>query len=385
MSSPSVCIVGAGASGLASAVHLARRGVADVTVIEADYPAGGSSGLSVGVIETQHTTPLALEISARAMQLFDELERDHGLRIVRTGYLRLARSASEAETFAPSVRAQHDLGIPDARILRPDEITKLVPDLNTDGIECGLWGPRDGFIDGHLYCSLLAELARSLGVRILVRQPLKESVHSASGGHRIRTPGQEIDADLVVNAAGAWAPAVAEILGTEMPISPQRHEAVIVHLREPLRYVMPMVMDYAQHSNEAGVYFRHERSQQLVAGLHSDDEAEEVSDLERYARSASPEFLEGVAERLSERLPSLADASLAHGWAGLYPVSPDGLPQVGPTAANPTVIAAGGAGGYGIQFSPVIGELVADWIIDGQPKASSYGSALDPRRAALGM
>lgn len=383
MSSPSVCIIGAGAAGLASAVHLAERGVTDVTVLEAEHPASGSSGLSVGVIETQYVEPLDIELRVRAMRFFNGLADKHGLDIVRCGYLRLAHSPAEAERFAASVEYQHELGVADARVVDADEIATLARDMRVDDIHAGLWGPSDGFIDGHLYCNLLAELATSLGVEVLVRHRVVETRRTPEGGHVVRTERGEFECDYVVNAAGAWGEQVAELLGVEMPLAPQRHEAVVVHLAEPLQYVMPMVMDYTPGSGESGLYFRHERPGQLIAGLHSEEAIEGVSDPDSYARSARPEFIEDVASKLAARVPPFTNAGLAHGWAGLYPVSVDGLPQVGPAAACPTVISAGGAGGSGIQLSPVIGELVADWVVHGEPRAVAAGPGLAPGRASL--
>jgi sarcosine oxidase subunit beta len=382
-SSPSVCIIGAGAAGLAAAVHLTRRGVTDVTVLEAEHPAAGSSGLSVGVIETQYVEPLDIELRVRAMGFFNDLATNHGLDIVRCGYLRLAHSEHEAESFAASVECQRGLGVADARVVDAREISELAPDMRVDDVHAGLWGPSDGFIDGHLYCSLLTELAESAGARVLSRNRLLEAGRTAEGGHVLRTERGEYTCDYVVNAAGAWASRVADLLGARMPISPQRHEAVVVHLPVPLQYVMPMVMDYTPRSGENGLYFRHERPGQMIAGLHSEEAIEEVSNPDAYARSATPDFVEGVADKLASRLPSLSDAGLAHGWAGLYPVSPDGVPQVGPSPGADGVISAGGAGGSGIQLSPVIGELVADWILDGEPRAVSAGPSLAPARASL--
>ena len=78
-STPSVVVVGAGALGLCTAYHLADRGV-DVTVIERDHVAGASSGLSVGIIETQYLDPLAIEIRVESMRFFTELERSRRAR-----------------------------------------------------------------------------------------------------------------------------------------------------------------------------------------------------------------------------------------------------------------------------------------------------------------
>src|ERR1039457_7297573 len=90
---PAVCVIGAGAIGLCSARELARRGVGQVTGIEARHAAAGSSGLSVGIVETQYLDSLDIELRARSMRSFERLEREDGLRVVRNGYLRLGHSA----------------------------------------------------------------------------------------------------------------------------------------------------------------------------------------------------------------------------------------------------------------------------------------------------
>jgi sarcosine oxidase, subunit beta len=383
MSHPKVCIIGGGALGLASALHLARRGVTDVTVLETEHPAAGSSGLSVGIIETQYVTPLDIELRVRAMRFFAELERDHGLHVTRNGYLRVGHDESTLAGFERSVQVQRALGVADARVLDRGGVARTVPDMRTDDVLGALWGPSDGFIDGHLYCALLAELAEALGVTILGRSKVVDAEDLTGGGHVVRTERGEHPCDVVVNAAGAWASEVADRLGVRAPLQPQRHQAVVVHLAQELSYIMPSVMDYTPHSGDTGLYFRHERPGQLIAGLHSEEALEEVTNPDSYARSADAEFLEGVAEKITDRLPSLADSSLAHGWAGLYPVSPDGIPQVGPNPGRESVITAAGAGGSGIQLSPVIGELVADWIVHGEARAVDGGDRLAPGRPSL--
>jgi sarcosine oxidase subunit beta len=383
MAGPSVCIVGAGAIGLASALALTRRGAGRVTVLEARHIAAGSSGLSVGIVETQYVTPLDIELRVRSMALFDELEREHGLRIVRNGYLRLAHTPAELADFEESVRVQRALGVHDACVLDCAAVARLVPDMAVEDLVGGLFGPSDGFLDGHLYCGLLAELAGAGGARVLGGHELLEAVPVTSGGWRLRTSAAELSCDYVVNAAGPWAGRVAELLGMTMALSPQRHQAIVVLLERELAYTMPSVTDYTPGTGVAGLYFRHERPGQLIAGVHTEEALGEACDPDDFARGADPEFLEAVAELFAARLPALAGARLAHGWAGLYPVSPDGLPQVGPAAGRATAIAAGGAGGAGIQLSPVIGELVADWILTGAPRVLAEARRLAPGRPSL--
>src|SRR3954462_5852578 len=117
----SVVVVGAGALGLATAWHVTERGAADVTVIERGTIAGASSGLSVGIIETQYLDPLAIAVRVESMRAFGELERTGAIEIVRNGYLRLAHRDEDLAAFERSVAIQHDLGVTDSRILDTTE------------------------------------------------------------------------------------------------------------------------------------------------------------------------------------------------------------------------------------------------------------------------
>ncbi len=375
---PAVCVIGAGAIGLCCALELARRGARKVTVIEAWHVAAGSSGLSVGIVETQYLDPLDIELRARSMRTFERLEREHGLRVVRNGYLRLGHDARARGAFERSVEIQRELGVRGASVLDRGQVARLVPDMSTDDVQAGLFGRSDGFLDGHLYCGLLAELARAAGASLLVGAELLEAQRLGGGGLRLSTTVGALECDAVVDAAGPWAARVARRLGCDLELVPQRHQACVVHLPRELGYTMPSVMDYTPGSGERGLYFRHEGAARLIAGLHGEEASESAADPDLYARQADEEFLEALASRLSDRLPGLADAALAGGWAGLYPVSMTGRPLVGPLSSDAAVILAGGAGGSGIQLSPVLGELAADWVLHGEPRAVAGARRLAP-------
>ncbi|HZU19838.1 MAG TPA: FAD-binding oxidoreductase [Gaiellaceae bacterium] len=378
-STPRVAVVGAGALGLCTAYHLTELGVPSVTVLDRGQVAGASSGLSVGIIETQYLDPLAIEIRVRSMELFRRLEKEHGLAITRNGYLRLAHDDDDLDAFAASVRIQRELGVGDAVVLDRDGLARAVPDLECADLAGGLYGPSDGYVDGHSYCSLLADLVRGRGGQVLTSAPLLEAHAAPGGGHRLVTSQGAIDCDVVVNAAGAWAGRVGALLEAPAEVLPQRHQALIAHLPRALDYVMPSVMDYIPSSGELGLYFRHESATTLIAGLHTEERLHDIVDPDDYGRGAEHEFMEEVARRLAHRLPALAGARLGGLWAGLYPLGPDGVPIVGPYPDRPTVVAVVGAGGSGLQSSPALGLTAAEWIVHGGPRTIPAAAALAPR------
>jgi len=163
---PSVVVVGAGAIGLCTAFELQELGVRDVTVLEKRHVAGASSGLAVGIIETQYLDPVPIAIRVYAMEFFARLEREAGLPVTRNGYLRLAHRDEELALFERSAELQRELGVPDATVLDPGAIATLIPDMVCDDVLGGLFGPSDGFIDPALTCNLIADLARRSGVTI---------------------------------------------------------------------------------------------------------------------------------------------------------------------------------------------------------------------------
>ncbi|MFL5686388.1 MAG: NAD(P)/FAD-dependent oxidoreductase, partial [Chloroflexota bacterium] len=245
---PSVAIIGGGAVGLSTAWHLVQTGITDVTVLEAgESVAAGSSSRSAGFIESQYVDPLDIELRARSMHAFRRFQSDHGLEIKEIGYLRLAPDEATLAAFESSARLQRELGIEDTSVLTPDEIHALVPWLQGDGVAGGLFGARDGRIDGPAYCALLVGLIEAAGGRVRTRVRIL-AAESTAAGWRLKTSAGVVEADVVVNAAGPWAAQVGELFGVAVPVIPLRNQIGIWRLERPLDRVMPMVMDYIPHS-----------------------------------------------------------------------------------------------------------------------------------------
>jgi sarcosine oxidase subunit beta len=381
---PSVVVVGAGAIGLCTAFELHELGVRDVTVVEKRHVASASSGLAVGIIETQYLDPVPIAIRAYSMEFFTRLERDAGLPITRNGYLRLGHAAADLEAFERSVAIQHEHGVADATVLDRAAIEALVPGMVCDDIVGGLYGPSDGFVDPALTCTIIADLLRAKGVTILLQTELHGAEVGADGRHVLETTGGTLHCDHVVNAAGAWATPAGALLGTQVTVLPQRHQALFARLPEPFGYTMTSVMDYLPGSGRDGLYFRHDSPTAIVAGLHTEDALHGIVDPDRYRRGGDDlAYMAAVGEQLAERLPAFAEAGLDGVWAGIYPISPDGEPSIGPHAERPTVHAAYGGGGSGFQSAPGIGRSVAEWIVHGEPRTIPGVRALLPGRPSI--
>jgi sarcosine oxidase subunit beta len=363
---------------LATAWHLTERGVPDVTVIERGRIAGASSGLSVGIIETQYLDRLAIAIRVDSMRSFSALEGAGHLEIVRNGYLRLAHRAEDLAAFERSVEIQRELGVTDCRVLDRADLRATVPDLRVDDLLGGLFGPSDGYIDGHAYCDALAGLVRGRGGRVVENTELVGADHAPDDGLRLTTTTGQFDCDVVVNAAGGWAGRVGDILAAPVEILPQRHQALMARLETPLAYRMPSIMDYVPSSGDFGVYIRDDGPGRFIAGLHTEEAIHDVVDPDVVTRDAPDAYVGLVGERLAHRLPGLPDLRLGEVWAGIYPMRPDGRPVVGPHLGRPEVVTVAGGGGSGLQSSPALGRIAAEWILDGEPRTIPGAAVLRP-------
>jgi glycine/D-amino acid oxidase-like deaminating enzyme len=381
---PRVVVVGAGAIGLSAAVHAAELG-AEVVVLERAHPASGSSGLSAGIFNRQAVDPLDVEVRVRAERFLSVLEREHGLPLTRDGYVRLAHSEEQLELFARSLVVERSLGVDDAQLLDRAGLARVIPDLEVRDLAGGLYGPSDGHLDGYLLCGALAERARARGVRLLLGVRLDGERSQERIGHLLATSAGDVEADVVVNAAGAWAPQIGEMLGTPVSLVSQRHQVCLVALEAPLPYRLPAVNEYVPGSGDYALYFRAEGPGGLIAGLHThailaDHRSE---DPDSYTRSVDYEYVELVAERLADRLPTLPNPRLMEGWSGLYPISVDGIPQIGPFASRPSVVAACGGGGVGLTLGLVYGQLAAEWAVLGECTSVPAALAYLPDRPTL--
>jgi sarcosine oxidase subunit beta len=184
----------------------------------------------------------------------------------------------------------------------------------------------------------------------------------------VATSQGEIEAEVVVNAAGPYAGVIGRMLGLDVPITPLRRQMLVTTPLPQVPAEFPFVIDFAP-----GLYF-HREGPGILTGQSNPSEApgfDESVDLEWERRHLA------AAVR---RMPLLEQAGLAHHWAGLYEMTPDAHPLLGRLLPLSNAYIVAGFSGHGFMHGPVAGKLLAELILDGRTATLLDIAALDPLR-----
>lgn len=384
MSKPHVAIIGGGAAGLGAALALSEAGCR-VTVCERSHLASGSSSLSVGVFNINSPDDLQLQVRVISRTVRDRLERENGLPLSRIGYVRLAKTREQLDVFETIIDKQRELGATPSEVVDVTRLLEIVPHLYVDDVVGALYDPRDGHLDGSILCRTYAERAEAAGARVMQKTSVLGYGRGTTSRHRLQLADGSLESDFVVNAAGAWADRVGDLLDAPLPLVNQVHDVIKVKLPEEIGYTVPMVQEYLPGSGE-GLYFRQEGPKLLIAGMHTYDIVESLGSAnpDAYRRSLDWEKWQRVAQETSARLPA-EGLGFEFGWTGIYPISQDEDFVVGPYEHDETIIALGGLGGHGIVASPALGLTVAEWVLHGEPRTIPDAGRFRPCRKRFGV
>ncbi|WP_348613612.1 NAD(P)/FAD-dependent oxidoreductase [Halobaculum rarum] len=373
-----VAVVGGGIVGVASAYELAVRG-ADVTLFERGSLGAGSTDRALGGIRAQFSTHTNVELSVASIEVWDEFEERFGVDIDRrqTGYLFVTRDGDTADVFADQVAIQNEYGV-ESRTVSPEEATELCSGLRADEFVAGTYCPDDSFADPHLALQGYARSAREEGVEIRTNTPAA-GLDPRESGVRVELaddPGGSVTVDAAVNAAGAWAPRLAETAGYDLPIVPHRRQTAVVEPERPVPESDPLVIDA-----DTTAHFRPERDGRALVGGHF-SETDPVVDADRFSETPDTDWAVEAVERAGEVADYFGPEScLAGGWAGLYAVTPDHHAIV--EESVPGVVTAAGFSGHGFQHAPATARVVAELVLDGESSTVDV-SGLDRGRFERG-
>jgi len=375
-----VVIVGGGIIGASTAYHLAKRGWADVVLLERKRLTSGTTWHAAGLITQARPTSATRQIVKRSLQIFESLEGETGFAtgFQRTGTLHLADSPERWEELRRQASGCRSDGIR-VDLVGPAAARELFPPLYVDDLVGALYFPDDGRGNATDTTMALARGAQALGVRILEGTPATGIIRDGDRVAAVTTERGCTEADYVVNAAGMWGRELGAMAGVRVPLQALAHYYVVTEAIPGLPAALPTIKsapDYSYVKNEgAGLmvgFFEPGSYAWASRGIPHDAEFTRL-----------PEdwgHLGPFYENMIKRLPVLAEAGIRLHFCGPESFTPDGLYHLGQAPGLRNYYVAAGFNSIGFLSGPGAGSVLADWIVDGRPPIDIPEA--DPRRAA---
>ena len=364
-----VVIVGGGVMGASVAYHLAVRGQRDVLLLERDDLFGqGATGKCAGGIRFQFGSEINVRLSLHSIPMLErfEAELDQPIGLHQCGYLFVLTRAEDVQAFRRNVAMQRQLGVA-TEWLEPDEVRSRLPLLQLEDALGGTFYARDGLCDPSSVVNGYIRAARHLGTKCLTNIEVTGMEVRQDRITRVLTASGAIETQAVVNAAGPFARDVGRMLGVDLPIVPVRRQMLVTTPLPQVPPDFPFVIDFA-----TGLYF-HREGPGIMTGMANPQEPVGTDE------SVDLAWEQVHLEAALRRFPLLAQAGLAHHWAGLYEVSPDAHPLIGRLEPLDNAYVVAGFSGHGFMHGPIAGKLLAEVILDGHASTLDI-DALDPNR-----
>ena len=355
-----VAIIGAGSVGLPAAHFLSAAGLRVAVFDPLASPGRGENRAAIGGVRATHSEPAKAALCLDSIEVFATWRRRYGddLEWRQGGYLFVAHRGEDEAALRAVVAAQRALGLGIAWV-GPSEVADLAPGIVADELRGGSYSPGDGSASPLAAAHAFRIRAERSGARFHFGEPVVAIVVRRGRVSGVATPQGFYPAPIVVNAAGATARNVGRMVGIDLPVVPDAHEAAIT---APVsRFLEPMVVDLRPAEGSKNCYFYQAASGQVLFCLTPDPP---IAGTDRRSTSA---FLWMVAQRLVAVLPRLRHLHVRRTWRGLYPATPDGSPLLGWAGPVGSFVAAGMCG-QGFMLGPGVARLIVR-TLTGDPAA----------------
>jgi sarcosine oxidase subunit beta len=355
-----VVIVGGGIMCASLAWQLARRGAGRVTLLERAVIGAGTSGKTGALLRRHYSNRPEAILAHRGWQTFAAWPELIGGDPVHTplGLIVTVDTSpgheENVERLHRNVAMQNALGIP-SRVVSRAELRELQPQANWDDVTHAAFEPDSGYVDAIAATQGMARVAQSAGA--IIREGVAAlGIETDRGRVRgVRTSDGAIATESVFVAAGPWTPKLARTAGVAVPIEALRVQVAIV--QRPLEIASHMVL----LDTAAGIFARPWAPGRTLIGLGGGDQHDPV-DPERHDAGNDPGYGELAIAALARRMPPMRGAVYLHGHAGLYDMTPDAHPIIGPAGPEGLFLMAGFSGA-GFKKGPAVAEAMADLLL----------------------
>jgi 4-methylaminobutanoate oxidase (formaldehyde-forming) len=358
-----VVIIGGGVIGCSVAYHLTKLGWRDVVLLERKDLTCGTTWHAAGLAESGlFASAVKSDMAKYTQELFqrlgEETGQDTGFR--RIGYLELASTEEWVEGF----RRVADFGRYNGHVieeLSPSEIKRMWPLLKTDDLLAGFYCPDDARVNPVDVTMALAKGARMGGA--LIFEDTKVTAIKQKNGRvtGVVTDKGGIKAEYVVNCGGMWARELGQMAGVNVPLHAAEHYYLIT---EPID--LPILDDASRFA-----YYREETGGLLIGlfepvaapwGMDGIPEGFKFDEL-------TPDWdrMMPYLERAMERIPVAETAGVHKFFCGPESFTPDQEPLMGEAPELKHYYVAAGFNSLGILLGGGVGQVMAQWIVDGLP------------------
>ena len=350
-----IIIAGAGSIGTPTAFFLAEAGF-KVLVIDPRPSTGQASNKhAIGGIRATHSDPAKILLCSNSIEIFSHWEVEHGQDIEwkAGGYSFVAYDDDIEKTLKDLLDMQRSLGL-NINWLDRHDFLELVPDINPKDLHGGTYSPEDGSASPLKASFAFYQEAVRRGAVFQFSEKVTAIKTEAGKVRSVTTDKGSYSTNYFINAAGSWAAEIGRMIGVELPVKPDAHEAGITEAVQPM--FNPMIVDIRSRPGSSNFYFYQHPTGKIIFCVTPNPQIWGNLDQDTSA------FLPLASRRLIETMPKLANCRVRRTWRGTYPMTPDGNPILGEVDGIEGFLLATGACGQGFMLGPGVGQLMTHLI-----------------------
>lgn len=357
MTNYDIIIIGAGSIGVPLSFYLAEKGMSVLVIEKLQSVGRGQNRAAIGGIRATHSDPAKITICRRTIDIVSNMEQTYGYDVdwIAGGYLFPVYREKDEVALKKLLEFQKHFEL-NIDWIHPAGIEELVPGINTEKLRGGTYSPEDGSASPLKLVDAFYMLAQQQGAEFHFNEKVIGFETNDTTITAVKTDRASYSAGIVIDAAGAHSREIGAMLGLNVPVFPESHEAGIT---EPVkRFFKPMIVDIRPAPGSANYYFYQNVEGQVVFCITPEPG---IPGLDCDNTSV---FLPQIVSRMVALYPRLRHLRVRRTWRGLYPMTPDGFPIVGFTREYRNFLLATGMCGQGFMIGPGLGELLAGIIVD---------------------
>jgi len=363
-----VAVIGGGVVGVSVLYHLTKLGWSDVMLIERSELTSGSTWHAAGGFHTLNVDTNMAALQGYTIRLYKELEEITGMScgLHHVGGITLADNQDRFDMLLAE-RAKHRFMGLDTEIVTPDEIAKIAPITNTNGIIGALYDPLDGHLDPSGTTHAYAKAARMGGAIIETHCMVRETNQRSDGTWDVVTDKGTIHAEHVVNAGGLWAREVGAMAGIYVPLHPMEHQYIVT---DDIPEIYEAGKEHPHVMDPAGESYLRQEGRGLCIGFYEQGCKPWAVDGTPwgFGHELLPDDFDKISESIEfayKRFPVLETAGVKSVIHGPFTFAPDGNPLVGPVPGLRNYWSACGVMA-GFSQGGGVGLMLAQWMIEGE-------------------